>query len=105
MKNSIVKNHEELLQTEKSQKGQGMTEYLAATALIGIAAIGTLGAMGDVIQSQFSSMTQELSGASGADQNKRAVDRGIAAKDFDGETGLHNFSETKASRVGGTAAK
>jgi Flp pilus assembly pilin Flp len=76
-----------------------MTEYLAATALIGIAAIGTLGAMGDVIQSQFSSMTQELAGKEGTTQNARAVTRADGVVAIDKDTGLHNFSATEAKRL------
>ncbi len=92
--NSIFKNREALSQTNKNQKGQGMTEYLAATALIGIAAIGTLGAMGDVIQNQFSSMTLELSGKTGDTATTTAGTRATTADAYNtAETGLGSFSD------------
>jgi Flp pilus assembly pilin Flp len=100
--NSIFKNRETLSQTNKNQKGQGMTEYLAATALIGIAAIGTLGAMGDVIQNQFSSMTLELSGKTGDDATTTAGDRATDADDFNtNETGLGSFADNGSVHVEG----
>ncbi len=96
---SIFKNHNDLFQakvSEKKQKGQGMTEYLAATALIGIAAIGTLGFMGDTIQYQFASMTAELGGQSGVKANGEAVKSATAGEKTATATSLANFSSTGA---------
>ncbi len=67
-RNSIFKNHKDLFQTKagkKSQKGQGMTEYLAATALIAVGSIATLGYFGEAIQGSFASLGMEISGHDG----------------------------------------
>ncbi len=78
---SIFKNHNDLFQAKagkKSQKGQGMTEYLAATALIGVASIAVLGFMGDTLQNQFAAMSQEISGENGTDARGTAKDQADA---------------------------
>lgn len=79
--NSIFKSHNDLFQTKpgkKSQKGQGMTEYLAATALIGVASITTLGFFGETLQSQFASLGLEVAGDTGVTQ--QTTSKGYAEK-------------------------
>ncbi len=46
----------------KSQKGQGMTEYLIIVALIAIAAIGVVTVFGRDIRELFSGTTDSLAG-------------------------------------------
>jgi len=92
----VLKTRNTLSQTNKRQKGQGMSEYLAATALIGVAAIGTLGGMGDVIQSQFTAMTSELAGKDGKEANNKAGIRADEVDGFNEDTGMKNFSDTGA---------
>lgn len=47
------------------QTGQGMSEYLIITALIAIAGIGVVGFLGDSINNQLASMSQEIAGQDG----------------------------------------
>lgn len=48
------------------QTGQGMSEYLIITALIAIAGIGVVGFLGDAINNQLASMSQEIAGNDGS---------------------------------------
>ena len=51
--------------SRRSQRGQGMSEYLIITALIAVAAIGVFAFFGDAVTSQMSAMTQEIAGQAG----------------------------------------
>ena len=51
--------------SRRSQRGQGMSEYLIITALIAVAAIGVFAFFGDAVTSQMSAMTQEIAGQQG----------------------------------------
>jgi len=51
--------------SRRSQRGQGMSEYLIITALIAVAAIGVFAFFGDAVTSQMSAMTQEIAGDAG----------------------------------------
>jgi Flp pilus assembly pilin Flp len=88
-RNSIFKRHNDLFQTKaskKSQKGQGMTEYLAATALIGVASIATLGYFGEAIQGSFASLGQEIAGGDGTTFRTNAQNHAASA---DAAAGTH----------------
>lgn len=47
---------------KKTQRGQGMVEYIIIVALIAIAAIGVYSQFGKAVRGQVAGMTQELSG-------------------------------------------
>lgn len=64
----------------RRQRGQGMSEYLAATALVGVAAVGTLGMFGDTLQSQFSNMALEIAGEDGDQARTQAMGQAQAAQ-------------------------
>ncbi len=113
--NSIFKNHNDLFQakaSKKRQKGQGMTEYLAATALIGVASIAVLGFMGDTLQTQFAAMTNEIAGETGVGNQTAAKD--IAAgsttqaaihktlQNFQGQNAVTKDAASTAYGAGGT---
>lgn len=51
---------------KKSQRGQGMTEYIIIVALIAVAAIATYQFFGQTIRSQTAGIAQEVSGQSAA---------------------------------------
>lgn len=48
----------------RSQRGQGMTEYIIIVALIAVAAIGVYQAFGDVVRGQTSVAASQLAGQS-----------------------------------------
>ncbi|MGV7209617.1 Flp family type IVb pilin [Oxalobacteraceae bacterium A2-2] len=76
----------------KSQRGQGMTEYIIIVALIAIGAVGVYTAFGDVVRGQTSIAASTLAGQAsggartladngGTDSNNRAKAKGL--KDFE----------------------
>lgn len=75
------------------QTGQGMSEYLIITALIAIAGIGVVGFLGDSINNQLASMSQEIAGQDGAAATTQAQTAGGNAQ-TNAATGktLANFS-------------
>ena len=68
----------------KSQKGQGMTEYLIIVALIAIAAIGVVTVFGRDIRALFSDTTVALQGTSVAKNSaqKATVNKAKNLKNF-----------------------
>jgi Flp pilus assembly pilin Flp len=79
----------------KSQRGQGMTEYIIIVALIAIGAVGVYTALGDVVRGQTSIAASTLAGQAsggartladtgGNDSNSRAKTKGL--KDFESAT-------------------
>lgn len=54
------------LSNRKKSFGQGMTEYIIIVGVIAVAAIGTFGYFGDVLEKQTAGMAQELSGQDGS---------------------------------------
>ena len=99
-RNSIFKSHKDIIQTnggKKSQKGQGMTEYLAATALIAVGSIATLGYFGEAIQGSFASLGAEIAGdnATSASAKTLASTNSKSAKAAAEEhKSLDNYQET-----------
>lgn len=75
------------------QAGQGMSEYLIITALIAIAGIGVVGFLGDSINNQLASMSQEIAGQDGTTATSEAQSAGSNAES-NAKTGktLANFS-------------
>jgi Flp pilus assembly pilin Flp len=67
----------------RSQKGQGMSEYLIIVALIAIAAIGVVTVFGRDIRELFSTTTDSLAGnAASANNAKKAVVKNKNLKSF-----------------------
>lgn len=62
-----------------SQRGQGMTEYIIITALIGIAAIAAFTAFSDTVQSQVATMSEELGGKDSSGSARQDVDNAMTA--------------------------
>ena len=52
--------------TTRTQRGQGMTEYIIIVALIAIAAIAVYQFFGSTVRSQTAAIAQELAGADGS---------------------------------------
>jgi hypothetical protein len=48
----------------RSQRGQGMSEYIIITARVAVAGIGLFAAFGDVLQNQMAGMSREMAGQS-----------------------------------------
>lgn len=74
--------------TPKKSLGQGMTEYIIATALVAIAAITVFGFMGDTVENQMAVIAAEL----GGDQAGATTARGAAT----------TSAAAAAARAGGT---
>lgn len=75
------------------QTGQGMSEYLIITALIAIAGIGVVGFLGDSINNQMASMSQEIAGQDGSAATGKAKTAGSSAETTAGKAKtLANFS-------------
>lgn len=51
--------------TQRSQRGQGMTEYIIIVAMIAIAAIAVYQYFGQTVRNQTAAIAQELAGNSG----------------------------------------
>jgi Flp pilus assembly pilin Flp len=66
----------------RSQKGQGMSEYLIIVALIAIAAIGVVTVFGRDIRELFSTTTDSLAGNQATNNAKKAVVKNKNLKSF-----------------------
>jgi Flp pilus assembly pilin Flp len=67
----------------KSQKGQGMTEYLIIVALVAIAAIGVVTVFGRDIRALFSDTTNALAGNQAPNTAQKAnVNKNKSLKNF-----------------------
>lgn len=53
------------IRTQRSQRGQGMTEYIIIVALIAIAAIAVYQMFGNTVRSQTAAIANELAGNDG----------------------------------------
>jgi type IV pilus assembly protein PilA len=63
---------------KRSQRGQGMTEYIIIVALIAIAAIAVYQFFGGVVRAQTGAIAQELAGQNG-DPSRTAADTAATA--------------------------
>jgi Flp pilus assembly pilin Flp len=73
--------------SRKKSLGQGMTEYIIIVGVIAVAAIGTFGYFGDVLENQTAGMAAELSGGDG---NAAKLAAQGAAGDAATTAGNHN---------------
>jgi len=80
------------LQTIKTQRGQGMTEYIIIVALIAVAAIGVYSYFGTTVRNQTSAIANEVAGKSGTASIKAAgTAADSAATSAHTNKGLSNF--------------
>lgn len=66
--------------TRKSQRGQGMTEYIIIVALIAVAAIAAFTFFGQTIRSQMSGIANEVAGKSAGASITQAGDAADGVK-------------------------
>ncbi|HWU71182.1 MAG TPA: pilus assembly protein [Pseudoxanthomonas sp.] len=64
----------------RSQRGQGMTEYIIIVALIAIAAIGVFTFFGGTVRGQAAGIAKELSGQSATQSINRAKNQANSAQ-------------------------
>lgn len=79
--------------SKRSQRGQGMTEYIIIVALIAIAAIATYQFFGKTVRNQTAAIANELAGADGTtakDAAKTAADK--AATEADTKHSLDTYT-------------
>ena len=80
--------------SNKSQKGQGMTEYLIMVGVIAIGALGVFGYMGEALEEQVVGVSAEISGQDGTDNRDNAVDAVANANTLtaDDQNNLSNYT-------------
>ena len=64
---------------KRTQRGQGMTEYIIIVALIAIAAIAVYQLFGNTVRSQTAAIANELAGNDGGPARTQASDAATAA--------------------------
>ncbi len=80
----------------KSQRGQGMTEYIIIVALVAIGAIGVYNLFGKTVRDQTSAMACGLAGNQGCStgqSNTAGTDATSAQTQADQTQGLTNFGQ------------
>ena len=86
-----------LRSSRKSQRGQGMTEYIVIVALIGVAAIGVYQLFGNTIRNQTAAMANEISGQDGSAARATAQMNAIdAAAEGNTKRNLDNYTNNVA---------
>lgn len=81
---------------QKSQRGQGMTEYIIIVALIAIAAIGVYKAFGNIVRSQTSVAASSLAGQASTQARQTVTTAGTDSNNEGVKRNLTNF-ETNAA--------
>ncbi len=76
----------------RSEKGQGMTEYIIIVALIAIAAIGVITVFGQNLRNLFSASANALAGTENVSNKGRS---GLTVK----KKGLSNFGNNSSSSL------
>lgn len=84
----------------RSQRGQGMTEYIIIVALIAVAAIAVYQLFGQVVRSQTAAMARELAGEDGSAESRAAQD---AAGRASSQTSTRSLKSFTGNAAGGTA--
>jgi Flp pilus assembly pilin Flp len=83
--------------SRKSQRGQGMTEYIVIVALIGVAAIGVYQLFGNTIRNQTAAMANEISGQDGSAARAAAQTNATdAATEGNTKRNLDNYTNNVA---------
>jgi Tfp pilus assembly protein FimT len=84
------------MNTDRKQRGQGMTEYIIVVALVAIAAIGVYTAFGKTLRGQMAVTAQALAGNSASDARSEANDGGEeATSQAQRGVQLDNFDQTR----------
>ena len=84
-----------------AQRGQGMTEYIIAVALIGIASMGVYTLYGRVMRHQSAAVAASISGddVTAKDSNKSGNTAAkLAPVEASAEINLKNFSEPASTK-------
>lgn len=83
----------------RTQRGQGMTEYIIIVALIAVAAIGTYQFFGQTIRNQTAGIAAEVSGQDAATQITNSQTAATSASS-EGNTnrGLATYNSNSAGR-------
>jgi len=76
----------------RTQRGQGMTEYIIIVALVAVAAIGVYQYLGQVLRSQTAAIAKELAGEDGADMTRQAQSASQSATTQASIKSLKSFS-------------
>ena len=85
----------------RSERGQGMTEYIIIVALIGIAAIGVYNLYGRTLRHQQAGISAAVGGAGqdAQDANTSAVSAGrMTTKEAQAKLGLENFADPATTK-------
>ena len=87
----------QLQRSARSQRGQGMTEYIIIVALIAIAAIAVYQYFGSTVRNQTAAIAQELAGGNGTGARSQASTDADAAK---GDAALKHGLDKYTNNVG-----
>lgn len=79
----------------KSQRGQGMTEYIIIVALVAVAAIGAYSFFGKTVRNQMASVSNSLAGESAAATSATAA--AATAATAASTEGTNNYTLTNFS--------
>lgn len=95
----------QLFSRQRSQRGQGMMEYVIIVALIAVAAIGVYSAFGKTVRNQTAGLAKEMSGNDGGSQiTQSGAAATVAATRGDSTKGLgrYNNENDQGAGNGGT---
>ena len=88
--------------TRKSQRGQGMTEYIIIVALIAVAAIGVYSYFGKTVRNQTAGLANEVAGKSATAQITAAgTAADSAAASANTVKGLSNYDAANNQQAAG----
>ena len=76
----------------RSQRGQGMTEYIIIVALVAVAAIATYQYLGQVLRAQTAAIAKELAGEDGTQESRVAKSAAQSAKAEAKRKSLNDFT-------------
>ncbi len=76
----------------RSQRGQGMTEYIIIVALVAVAGIATYQYFGQVLRAQTAAIAKELAGEDGTQETRVAKSAAQAAKAEAKRKSLNEFT-------------
>ncbi|HET9646063.1 MAG TPA: hypothetical protein VFP68_22535 [Burkholderiaceae bacterium] len=80
-------------QAKRTQRGQGMTEYVIIVALVAIGAIAVYQLFGDTVRNQTAAIAQELAGTNGTGaRNSAQTAANAAATDAGTNHNLSNYT-------------
>lgn len=80
------------IQSKRSQRGQGMTEYLIIVALIAVAGIGTYRFFGATIRNQTAGLAQQVAGSANTGTTAAATAATQAASAATVNKQMNNYS-------------